>query len=312
MIETAPARVAYAPDVVELGSPTGHVEAHFVPAAGMIGWSLRERGAELLAHPVPLCRYVESGDPTALPLLHPWANRLAAPEYEIAGRRGRLDLNAPNVHTDPLGLPIHGLVAGCPYWEVIVWEPSRLRARLDYGAHAELIRGFPFPHVLELTADLSGDRLEVAARMTPTGDAAVPVAFGFHPYLRLPDRPRQEWIVELPVTSRMELDHRMLPTGRSAAVHIPPAPLGDRTFDDAFDGFADPPEFAISAAGRRVCLRLLEGYRFAQVYAPHNSDFICFEPMTAPVNPFASDRTLLAAPGSEYLARFEISAAQTA
>ena len=95
-------------------------------------------------------------------------------------------------------------------------------------------------------------------------------------------------------------------------MHIPPAPVGDRTFDGAFDGFADPPEFAISAAGRRVCLRRLEGYRFAQVYAPHNSDFICFEPMTAPVNPFGSDRTLVVAPGSDYLARFEISAAQTA
>ncbi len=216
------------------------------------------------------------------------------------------------MHTDRNGLPIHGLVAGCPDWEVIVREPSRLLARLDYGVHGELTRGFPFPHVLELSADLSGDRLEIAARLTPSGDAAVPVAFGFHPYLRLPDRPRREWIVELPVTSRMELDHRMLPTGKTADVHIPPAPFGDRTFDDAFDGFADPPEFAISAAGTRVCLRLLEGYRFVQVYAPHNSDFICFEPMTAPVNPFGSGRTLLAAPGGDYLARFEISTVQTA
>jgi hypothetical protein len=62
----------------------------------------------------------------------------------------------------------------------------------------------------------------------------------------------------------------------------------------------------ISAAGRRVSLRFVEGYRFAQVYAPPKSGFICFEPMTAPVNPFESERTRWAEPGSAQRARFEI------
>jgi aldose 1-epimerase len=134
----------------------------------------------------------------------------------------------------------------------------------------------------------------------------VPVAFGFHPLLRLPGLPRESWIVELPVTRRMELDERTLPTGRSEPVAIPTAPLGDRTFDDAFDGLADLPEFALSGGGRRLSLRFLEGYRFAQVWAPPDGEFIAFEPMTAPANPFESDRTLLAEPGSRYRASFEI------
>ena len=126
------------------------------------------------------------------------------------------------------------------------------------------------------------------------------------PYLRLPRIAREQWLLELPVTSRMVLDDRMLPTGRCEPVTIPPAPLGDRSFDDAFDGLAVPTEFAISGAGRRVSLRFVEGYRFAQVYAPRSSRFICFEPMTAPVNPFESERTRLVEPGSAYIARFEI------
>jgi galactose mutarotase-like enzyme len=134
----------------------------------------------------------------------------------------------------------------------------------------------------------------------------VPIAFGFHPYLRLPELERQRWLLELPVTSRMQLDERMLPTGYSEPVSIPPAPLADRTFDDAFDGFRDPVEFAISGNGRRLSLRFLEGYRFAQVYAPPGSHFICVEPMTAPINPFASEHTLLVKPGDRYVARFEI------
>jgi galactose mutarotase-like enzyme len=259
-----------------------------------------------VAHPVSLEAYVETGHVTAIPLLHPWANRLAAPEYEIAGRHVRLDMSAHNVHADPGGLPIHGLVAGSPHWQVIEQEPTRVRARLDFAARPELMAGFPFPHVLELAAGLFDNRLEIVTTLIPTGEEPVPVAFGFHPYLRLPGVDREQWLLELPVRSRMQLDERMLPTGRSEPVTIPPGPLGARTFDDAFDGIADQPRFAVSGAGRRVALTFLEGYRFAQVYAPEGSDFICFEPMTASVNPFESERTVLAEPGRPYRARFAI------
>ena len=172
-----------APAVAELQSASGRLAATFIPRAGMLGWSLRVRGEEVLGHPVSLEEYVARGEPTAIALLHPWANRLSSPEYEIAGRRVRLDLGAPNVHLDP---------------------------------------------------------------------------------------------------------------------------NGDRTFDDAFDGLADPPDFVVAGAGLSLAVRFLEGYRFAQVYAPPGADFISFEPMTAPIDPFRSPLTLLAQPGSPYRARFDI------
>jgi galactose mutarotase-like enzyme len=275
----------------------------------MLGWSLRDRGDELLGRPVPLEVYVETGEPTGVALLHPWANRLRGPEYEIAGRRVRLDLSAPNVHADPNGLPIHGLVAGSRRWEVVAQDASRLTASLDFAAAPELMAGFPFEHVLELTALLDDDRLEIGVTLTPSGDAPVPVAFGFHPYLRIPGLPREQWIVELAGTRRVVLDERMLPTGATEPVRIPPAPLGDRTFDDHFDGLTDPPEFAVAGLGRRLSVRFLEGYRFAQVYAPPGADFISFEPMTAPVDPFTSPRTRLVEPGSTYHARYAIAVA---
>jgi aldose 1-epimerase len=278
----------------------------------MLGWSLRQQGVELLGHPVALESYVETGEPTGVALLHPWANRLAGSEYEIAGRRVRLDLSAPNVHTDEHGLPIHGLIAGSRRWDVLEESPTRLAAGLDFSAWPELAGGFPFPHRLDLAAQLSDAALRIDVELVPTGDAPVPVAFGFHPYLRLPGIRRERWLVELPVTSRLVLDERMLSTGESEPVRIPPAPLGGRTFDDAFDGLADPGEFAVQGAGRRLAVRFVEGYRFAQVYAPPGAEFISFEPMTAPVNPFASDRTLLARPGSTYTASYEIAVADVA
>jgi galactose mutarotase-like enzyme len=295
---------------VDLRSPDGRLEATFVPGVGMLGCSLRHDGEELLGQRASVPEYASRGRATGIPLLHPWANRLASLEYEIAGRRVVLDPSAPNVRTDPNGLPIHGLVAGSPRWEVVEAEPGTLRARLDFAAWPELRNGFPFPHVLELSLHLSDTRLEVITELVPSGDVPVPVAFGFHPLLRLPGLGREDWILELPVTSRMPLDERMLPTGASEPVDIPPAPLGDRSFDEAFDGLADPPEFALSGGGLRVALRLLEGYPFAQVWTPPGGDFVAFEPMTAPANPFESRRTHLAEPGSRYRARFEISSGQ--
>src|SRR4051794_5301228 len=160
----------------------------------MLGRSLRHGGEELVARPASLPDYVRTGEPTAIALLHPWANRLASPEYEIAGRRVRLDLNAPNVHLKD-GLPIHGLVAGSPHWQIREHTRSCLRACLDYAACPELTAGFPFPHVFELAVTLSDRRLEVASELIPTGASPVPVAFGFHPYLRLPGLPRERWWV---------------------------------------------------------------------------------------------------------------------
>jgi aldose 1-epimerase len=46
----------------------------------------------------------------------------------------------------------------------------------------------------------------------------------------------------------------------------------------------------------------------AQVYAPENSDFICFEPMAAPVDALISgDGLNWVAPGDEFTAIFTIS-----
>src|SRR3954464_13623422 len=92
---------------IRLRSPAGRLEAAFLPRAGMLGWSLQHGGDELVARPVSLADHGQFGAPTGIALLHPWANRLACPQNEIAGRRVRLDMSAPNVHPDPGGHPIH-------------------------------------------------------------------------------------------------------------------------------------------------------------------------------------------------------------
>jgi aldose 1-epimerase len=301
-------------DVISLISHDHDLRVAFVPRAGMVGCSLTHRGEELLGQRGGLAAYRERGSSFGIPLLHPWANRLAATTYSVGGRLVELDPQRSPVHLDGNGLPIHGILAAFGDWEVVGRSPGNgsasVAVRLDFAAHAELMAAFPFPHELHVQAELRGDTLTVATILLPTADVAVPVSFGWHPYLRLPGVPRSDWRVELPVRGRAVLDDRGLPTGENEAVDIEPAPLGARTFDDSFVALARPAVFAVEGGGRRIELELGQGYPFAQVYAPDGGGeepYICFEPMTAPVNALVSGEGLgTVAPGASLRAEFSV------
>ena len=78
----------------------------------------------------------------------------------------------------------------------------------------------------------------------------MPIAFGYHPYLRLPGVERSAWVVEIPVSERVVLDSEELPTGELEPADVAAGPLGSRTFDDEFAAPAEP--FALEGGGRRI------------------------------------------------------------
>jgi aldose 1-epimerase len=268
-----------------LVSPRGSLEATFVVGAGMVGCSLRHDGSELLDPRGGVAKYSRTGSTMGIPLLHPWANRLDGLRYAAVGRSVSLDPSSGVLHLDEAGLPMHGLLLGRSRFAVVREEATGDHARLDaqvaFSPDATLLAAFPFPHELELSCILTDDALVIDTTLTPTGSQAVPMAFGFHPYFVLPDLPRAEWWVELPVHERLVLDGHKLPTGVREPIAIAPGPLGDRAFDDAF---LAPPRFVVAGGGRRMEVDFVHGYPFAQVFAPPGSSFICFEPMTAPAN----------------------------
>ncbi|MEA2332223.1 MAG: aldose 1-epimerase [Thermoleophilaceae bacterium] len=291
------------------------LRVEFVPEAGMVGSSFTHRGEELLGQRGGLSAYRERGSSFGIPLLHPWANRLGGRQYSVLGHTVELDPDRSPIHTDRNGLPIHGILAACPHWRIVGRTPGNGRAavaaRLDFGAHEELMAAFPFPHELHVQAELAGDTLTVVTILLPTGDLAVPVAFGWHPYLQLPGVPRAQWQVELPVRQRAVLDERRLPTGDTEPVAAWLGPLGDQTYDDLFVELEQPPIFGLEGGGRRIELDLAEGYPVAQVYAPPESvepqPFVCFEPMTAPTNALVTGAGLRSvAPGSSFRAEFRV------
>jgi len=296
---------------VVLASGEG-LEAAFAPGAGMVGCSLRDAGAELLGAPDGLPAYVERGATFGIPLLHPWANRLGAWDYAVAGREVRLDPESALLHREQNGLPIHGVLAAAPDWELVAREAgadgARIAARLDFGAVPERLSSFPFPHVLELEVSLRGRTLGLVTTIEAGDEGPVPVSFGWHPYLAPPGAPRAEWAISAPADlEHLALDERMIPTGARSPAGSLDGPLGARTFDDGYAGVRPGGTFTVSDGERRITVRFGDGYPWGQVFAPPDLDVVCFEPMTAPADALRSGEGLrLVAPGERFSATWSL------
>ena len=285
---------------IELRS--GELTATFLPGVGMTGVSLRYRGRGYLALPggIPALR---AGHTTGLPLLAPWANRLAAWRYQVAGTA--VDLTGQPLHTDGNGLPIHGLLVGVPGWQVAAQRArgstARLAASIAFDAPA-----FPFPHRIEVAAAASDNRLVVDTTIVPTGRRRVPAAFGWHPYLRLPGTPRSRWELRLPARGHLALDDHGIPTGAVQAERAERAAVGRRTFDDAYALGRDRRLAFTSDDGTSIEMRAGAGYAYAQVWVPPGRTFAALEPMAAPTNALADGNAPLVAPGDAFTARFTL------
>lgn len=289
-------------NAIELRAGDGALVATYEPDAGMRCASLRHQGVELLTSEPGIADPVLREAMRGIPFLHPWANRVATDDY-AAGVH--IPAEAPFVPRDGNGLAIHGLVAAPGDW-VVSAEGGALRGQLAFPPDPERGAAFPFPHRVTLDASVADGELAVSVRLEPSGDAAVPVAFGFHPYLR-PRGHRSGWRISLPAMTRLETDGAGLPTGERSATDAFSGPLPEATLDAAYVDLEPGAELAVEDGELCITVRLESGYRAAQVYSPEEGDFVCFEPATAPPNALVTGDGLdWVRPGEAYEAAFRI------
>jgi galactose mutarotase-like enzyme len=285
----------------------GSLVARWHPESGMVCSSLTDDGLELLGQRGGLADWRARGKTFGIPLLHPWANRLSGWGYgDITFPR-----DAGVVTVDENNLPNHGLLHGDVEWEVVSADDLRLVAALDFD-HPVWLALFPALHRLEVAAELDAGGLTIVTQVRCTGDVAVPLSFGWHPYLQLPGAPWGEWSIATSVRARMLLDERGIPTGEVVDEPVPDGPLAGRAFDHAYASAAGA-TFSVSGGGRRLGVRFGEGYTHAQLFASPELEVLAFEPMTAPVNALRTGDALRAvAPGEAFRAVFRIDVTRTA
>ncbi|APE17056.1 aldose epimerase [Mycobacterium sp. WY10] len=291
---------------VLLRDPSSPLTATYVPSAGMVCTSLSDDGVELLGQRRGLQAYLSDGKTLGIPILYPWANRLSANTYEVDGGAVTLTPGVGGVRTDPHGLPIHGVLAAYAGWVVTEQSENQLIADLDYGSQPALLASFPFPHVVTLDITLADRALTVETTVTATTSAAVPLCYGFHPYLTIPGVPRSEWTLQTPPLHHLPVDDRGIPTGEVVDWPAYSEMLGDRTFDDGYDGVPPGGVFALAGGERRIEVVFDQGFPAAQIFAPGNDDVVGLEPMAAPTNALSTGGYSTAVPGRPAVSVFTI------
>jgi aldose 1-epimerase len=228
-------------------------------------------------------------------LLMPWPNRLRDGGYEFGGRRLQLPLSEPERHN-----AIHGLVRWSTWLPV---EHTQDRIHLSVILHPQ--PGYPF--LLELAVDysLGPEGLRTIWSVHNLGSEPAPFGAASHPYLR----PRTELIdgavLQIPAQSYLEVDERLLPTGRRLPVAGTPfdfrvaRPVGDLIIDHCF---ADLDGSAVEFDGLRLAWDgnhpYLQVFTADAVAPERRRRGLALEPMSCAPDAFNSgDGLTLLAPG---------------
>jgi aldose 1-epimerase len=281
-------------EAIRLTDSAHGIEVSICPSIGNIAYDMRAHGQPILMSPPKLGEWNQKPSQAGIPFLGPWANRLDGDAYWANGKRFLVNPGVVEIRRDANGLPIHGLLLFASAWQVTRLhaddQAAEVTSRLEFWKHPEWMAQFPFAHSIQMTHRLAGGVLEVRTSIENHSLEAMPLVIGFHPWYQIPETPRDQWKVHLPVREHYTLSQKLIPTGETTPVDLPdPTPLAGRQLDDVFGNVDAHSEFSLEANGRKISVRFGPKFPIAIVYAPHTRDVVCFEPMTGLTNGFNLD-----------------------
>jgi aldose 1-epimerase len=277
--------------VVHLSDAAKDVVVSIVPSVGNEAYEMKVHGKNILHFPyADVSEFQKNPARSGIPFLAPWGNRLDQQAFWANGKKYAFDMAFGNVRG---AIPIHGLISFSP-WRVTEVkadaQSARVTSKLEFWKYPDLMAQWPFAHEYEMTYILSNGELEVRIAVTNLSVEPMPLAIGFHPFFRIPDVPRNDWVGRIPARRRVVTDSRMIPTGQYKPMDLAdPFLLENRTLDDGFvdldrdaDGRA---RFSIASSGKTVEVLFGPKWQAAVVWEPNDAkgqpqEFICFEPMT--------------------------------
>ena len=295
--------------------------AVIVPGAGCQCLSYRAGALDVIAGPASPDAWREHPHRGGIPILFPWPSRIAGARFTFEGRDYRLPVNEP-----ARGNAIHGFACERAF-RVTRRGPYFVTAMLDSSDYSDLSSIWPWPFTLEIDYEV-GNGLRLKARITNTGDSAMPFGFGAHPYFHAPLNPkglRDAILIQLDADARWPLDARLVPTGNLEPLAgkfdlCAPRAIGADTYDDVFrmapvsKENVSTPRARLIDPSLKIAVEVRADAAFGEfvVFAPPNNPIVALEPYTCAPDAFnlaargvaAGMREL--APGQTFEAGFEI------
>ena len=251
----------------------------------------------------------------------PWPNRLADGRYTFDGVAHQMPVNEPE-----RGCALHGF-AFARDWSLVSADERSVTLSLALDGE----RGYPFDVRLEATYTLDGGGSPAAGGLTwevrglNAGGSAAPYGVCPHPYLVAGASPLDEWVLELPASTFLEVTpDRLLPVGERAVAGHPfdfraARPLGATQIDHAFTGIAFDGDGTARVLVRDLAHRTGVGMawdRSCPWIQVHTADKkpplpnrlgLAVEPMTCPPDAFRSGNGLIRLePGASHTSTWRI------
>jgi len=282
--------------VARLTDTAKGVEVSIVPSVGNEAYEMKVHGKNILHFPfADVSAFQKQPGLSGIPFLAPWGNRLDQQAFWANGKKYAFDMALGNVRG---ANPIHGLLSSSSYWRVTEVkadaQSARVASKLEFWKYPELMKQWPFAHEYEMTYILSNGELEVRIAVTNLSSEPMPLAIGFHPYFRIPEVPRNDWVARVPAGRRVVTDTRLIPTGQYRPMDLAdPFLLENRTLDDGFVDLVRDPDgrarFYLASSGKTVEVLFGPKWQAAVVWEPNDArgqpqEFICFEPMAGITN----------------------------
>jgi aldose 1-epimerase len=226
-------------------------------------------------------------------VLAPWPNRLEDGSYSFGGASHQVPVTERETHT-----AIHGLVR-FTNWTCVDQEPSRVV--LQHTLHPQ--PGYPFVLRLRIAYALGDDGLTVETVAENAGRSPLPFGLAQHPYIA---GRADDFEVTLPAATRLTVDRRKLPDGRSSNDLPATFVVGDRQIDATF---TDLTERHVQVGDHRVWFD--DAYPYVQLFTGDHPEVerrgVAVEPMTCPPNAFRTGEGLVVLqPGETFRGRWGI------
>ncbi len=139
-------------------------------------------------------------------LVAPWPNRIKDGRYTLDGRSYQVPINeVDRQHA------LHGLVQ----W--VRWTPIEIGPNRVVLEHRLVPQdGYPFPLLHRVEYRVTERGLETTLSTTNSGKETAPYGCCPHPYLVAGAGAVDDWTLQLPAATRLEVDERLIPIGTAA------------------------------------------------------------------------------------------------